>query len=197
MKTVQHNFKKIIVILAVLVGINIAGHFIFKRFDLTADKRYTLSETSLQIVDEIKYLALVLQVAEIIERNRIKKSKNITGTEASYLVNLFDDIISLKLIDEDTLLGSQKKSLKTVFHNNRVLIDLLINEIEELQVKVVNTRDLPMTELTEEEKLAMNIKGVWPNWKDISVEKKLKETEEQALIEANKRPRGRPPKSAF
>ncbi|WP_396154670.1 gliding motility-associated ABC transporter substrate-binding protein GldG [Flavobacterium macrobrachii] len=53
MKTVQHNFKKIILILAVLVGINIAGHFIFKRFDLTADKRYTLSETSLQIVDEI------------------------------------------------------------------------------------------------------------------------------------------------
>lgn len=53
MKTVQDNFKKIIVILAVLVGINIAGHFIFKRFDLTADKRYTLSETSLQIVDEI------------------------------------------------------------------------------------------------------------------------------------------------
>lgn len=53
MKTVQHNFKKIIVILAVLVGINIAGHFIFKRFDLTADKRYALSETSLQIVDEI------------------------------------------------------------------------------------------------------------------------------------------------
>ena len=31
----------------------------------------------IQIVDEIKYLALVLQVAEIIERNRIKKSKNI------------------------------------------------------------------------------------------------------------------------
>lgn len=53
MKTVQHNFKKIVAILAVLVGINIAGHFIFKRFDLTADKRYTLSETSLQIVDEI------------------------------------------------------------------------------------------------------------------------------------------------
>jgi gliding-associated putative ABC transporter substrate-binding component GldG len=54
MKTLQHNFKRIIVILAVLVGINIAGHFAFKRFDLTADKRYTLSETSLQIVDEVK-----------------------------------------------------------------------------------------------------------------------------------------------
>jgi gliding-associated putative ABC transporter substrate-binding component GldG len=53
MKTLQHNFKRIIVILAVLVGINIAGHFAFKRFDLTADKRYTLSETSLQIVDEV------------------------------------------------------------------------------------------------------------------------------------------------
>ncbi|HOD09730.1 MAG TPA: gliding motility-associated ABC transporter substrate-binding protein GldG [Flavobacterium sp.] len=54
MKTIKNNFKKIVSLLAILIGINFAGHFIFKRFDLTADKRYTLSETSLQIVDEIK-----------------------------------------------------------------------------------------------------------------------------------------------
>ena len=54
MKTIKNNFKKIVSLLAILIGINFAGHFIFKRFDLTADKRYTLSETSLQIVNEIK-----------------------------------------------------------------------------------------------------------------------------------------------
>lgn len=37
-----------------LVVLNLAGHFVFKRFDLTADKRYTLSSTSLQIVGDVK-----------------------------------------------------------------------------------------------------------------------------------------------
>lgn len=40
-------------VLLIVVGINIASHFVFKRFDLTADKRYTLSETSLKIIDEV------------------------------------------------------------------------------------------------------------------------------------------------
>jgi gliding-associated putative ABC transporter substrate-binding component GldG len=34
--------------------LNFAGHFVFKRFDLTSDKRYTLSQTSLNIVSEVK-----------------------------------------------------------------------------------------------------------------------------------------------
>ncbi|WNM17764.1 gliding motility-associated ABC transporter substrate-binding protein GldG [Flavobacterium capsici] len=47
------NFKKIAVLLLLVIGVNLVSHFFFKRFDLTADKRYTLSETSLKIVDEI------------------------------------------------------------------------------------------------------------------------------------------------
>ena len=45
--------KKIASVLIVLIGINVGNHFVFKRFDLTADKRYTLSETSLKIVEEV------------------------------------------------------------------------------------------------------------------------------------------------
>lgn len=45
--------KKTASVLLIVVGINIASHFVFKRFDLTADKRYTLSETSLKIIDEV------------------------------------------------------------------------------------------------------------------------------------------------
>jgi gliding-associated putative ABC transporter substrate-binding component GldG len=36
------------------VILNLAGHFLYKRFDLTADKRYTLSQTSLNIVADVK-----------------------------------------------------------------------------------------------------------------------------------------------
>ena len=46
--------KKILVTIGIIVLLNVAGHFVFKRFDLTADKRYTLSQTSLDIVVEVK-----------------------------------------------------------------------------------------------------------------------------------------------
>ncbi|TBX64996.1 gliding motility-associated ABC transporter substrate-binding protein GldG [Flavobacterium silvisoli] len=54
MSAPKNNFKKIATTIALVVVLNLAGHFVFKRFDLTADKRYTLSKTSLEIVSEVK-----------------------------------------------------------------------------------------------------------------------------------------------
>ena len=54
MDTKKNNLKEIITLIAFLIVLNFAGHFFFKRFDLTADKRYTLSKTSLQIISEVK-----------------------------------------------------------------------------------------------------------------------------------------------
>lgn len=54
MSTAKNNFKKIAITIAFVVLLNFAGHFAFKRFDLTADKRYTLSQTSLTIVEDVK-----------------------------------------------------------------------------------------------------------------------------------------------
>lgn len=54
MSAAQQNFKKTALTLLFVVVLNVAGHFAFKRFDLTADKRYTLSKTSLNIVGEVK-----------------------------------------------------------------------------------------------------------------------------------------------
>ncbi|WP_412464272.1 gliding motility-associated ABC transporter substrate-binding protein GldG [Flavobacterium mekongense] len=50
----KNNFKKIALTVLFVIVLNFAGHFVFHRFDLTADKRYTLSETSLAIVSEVK-----------------------------------------------------------------------------------------------------------------------------------------------
>ena len=54
MSALKTNYKKILTTVVFIVVLNLAGHFVFKRFDLTADKRYTLSGTSLNIVSEVK-----------------------------------------------------------------------------------------------------------------------------------------------
>ncbi|WP_295334519.1 gliding motility-associated ABC transporter substrate-binding protein GldG [Flavobacterium sp.] len=50
----KNNFKKLALTVLFVIVLNFAGHFAFHRFDLTADKRYTLSETSLIIVSEVQ-----------------------------------------------------------------------------------------------------------------------------------------------
>ena len=54
MKTANSNFKKMALTIGLIVILNLAGHFLYKRFDLTADNRYTLAQTSLNIVAEVK-----------------------------------------------------------------------------------------------------------------------------------------------
>lgn len=54
MSAIKNSLKKILFTFGIIVMLNLAGHFVFKRFDLTADKRYTLSQTSLNIVADVK-----------------------------------------------------------------------------------------------------------------------------------------------
>ncbi|MBC7607623.1 MAG: gliding motility-associated ABC transporter substrate-binding protein GldG [Burkholderiales bacterium] len=50
----QSNFKAVFFIIIVLIILNVIGNQFFHRFDLTQDKRYTLSQTSRNIIKEIK-----------------------------------------------------------------------------------------------------------------------------------------------
>lgn len=52
--TTQNNTKKLALIVVGLLAANIIGNFFFFRLDLTQDKRYTLSKTSLSIIEEVK-----------------------------------------------------------------------------------------------------------------------------------------------
>lgn len=45
--------KQLLLTIAALIVINVAGSFLFKRFDLTSDKRYTLSDASLKLVESV------------------------------------------------------------------------------------------------------------------------------------------------
>jgi gliding-associated putative ABC transporter substrate-binding component GldG len=46
----KSDMKALAITIVALIAINFVGNYIFKRFDLTHDKRYTLSETSLDIL---------------------------------------------------------------------------------------------------------------------------------------------------
>ncbi|MBS7788275.1 gliding motility-associated ABC transporter substrate-binding protein GldG [Flavobacterium sp. CYK-55] len=50
----KNNLKKVLLLLAVLAAVNLIGSRLFYRFDLTRDHRYTLSQTSLNIIDQAK-----------------------------------------------------------------------------------------------------------------------------------------------
>ncbi|NMH26882.1 gliding motility-associated ABC transporter substrate-binding protein GldG [Flavobacterium silvaticum] len=50
----QDNLKKLAVVAVILIALNVFSFFAFKRFDLTQDKRYTLSQTSFSILEDVK-----------------------------------------------------------------------------------------------------------------------------------------------
>jgi gliding-associated putative ABC transporter substrate-binding component GldG len=50
----RNNLKALLFTIVLLLAINLVGSRFFHRFDLTQDKRYTLSQTSLNIIKDIK-----------------------------------------------------------------------------------------------------------------------------------------------
>ena len=54
MKNKQSHIVKALVLLVVLILINLASSFLYERFDLTTDKRYTLSPASEEILEKVE-----------------------------------------------------------------------------------------------------------------------------------------------
>jgi gliding-associated putative ABC transporter substrate-binding component GldG len=50
----KRNLKSVVITIAILLVLNIFSNYFFHRFDLTKDKRYTLSQTSLNIIKQVK-----------------------------------------------------------------------------------------------------------------------------------------------
>ena len=70
MKNKRKNIKRneilsLAVTVAIIVLINIIGSFVYTRFDLTSEKRYTLSDTSKEILKDLNdyvYFRVYLEV---------------------------------------------------------------------------------------------------------------------------------------
>ena len=60
----KNNTSKIIIVIILLLAINFISNKVYKRFDLTKDKRYTISETThsiLENIDEIAFIKVYLE----------------------------------------------------------------------------------------------------------------------------------------
>ena len=55
----KSNISKITILIIVIIGVNFLASIIYKRFDLTKDKRYTLSETTHTILENIESPAFI------------------------------------------------------------------------------------------------------------------------------------------
>ncbi len=71
----KSNLKSVFYTIVILIILNIISNAFFYRFDLTQDKRYTLSETSLAIIKKVKdplFIKVYLQGDMPAEFNRLK-----------------------------------------------------------------------------------------------------------------------------
>ena len=88
----KKNSKSLGVLFVFLVLVNLGSHFYFKRFDLTQDKRYTLSESTIQLIQGIKepvFIDVFLEGAFPPEFERLKtETKQILEEFRSYNSNL-------------------------------------------------------------------------------------------------------------
>jgi len=60
----KNNIQSLLILIAILLVLNIVSGYFFHRFDLTKDKRYTLSTTSLNIIKQVQnplYVKIYLQ----------------------------------------------------------------------------------------------------------------------------------------
>lgn len=55
----QKNIKNLLITIGILIAVNLAGIKLFERFDLTQDKRYTLSRTSFDIMESVREPMLI------------------------------------------------------------------------------------------------------------------------------------------
>ena len=88
MENKNPNLKNLFTIIFIIMVANFAGHYLFKRFDLTEDKRYTLSQTSLNIISEVKeplYVDVFLEgnFPGEFKKLRIRFGSAVTGNERS------------------------------------------------------------------------------------------------------------------
>ncbi|WP_418262608.1 gliding motility-associated ABC transporter substrate-binding protein GldG [Flavobacterium faecale] len=111
-KSFDKNSKSLFITILFLVLINIIGSFFFHRFDLTKDKRYTLSDTSLKIISQIHeplYIKIYMQGELPAEFKRLQQeTKQLLEEFQAYNNNISFEFIN-PLENEDSSMDNIKQ----------------------------------------------------------------------------------------
>jgi gliding-associated putative ABC transporter substrate-binding component GldG len=108
----KSNLKSVLITIVILLIVNIIGNRFFHRFDLTKDKRYTLSATSLNIIKEVKeplYIKIYLQGDLPAEFKRLQQeTQQLLEEFQAYNKNIVFEFID-PLENEDTSMDNIKE----------------------------------------------------------------------------------------
>ena len=113
MKTATKNrLKSVGITIVILLVLNTIGSFFFYRFDLTKDKRYTLSPTSLHIIEQVKnplYIKVYMQGELPAEFKRLQlETRQMLEEFQGYNSNIVFEFID-PLEDESTSMDNIKE----------------------------------------------------------------------------------------
>lgn len=94
----KSNLKTLLITVTILLVVNGIGNQFFHRFDLTKDKRYTLSQTSLNIVNQVQnplYVKIYLQGDLPAEFKRLQsETKDLFEEFQAYNKNIFFEFVN-------------------------------------------------------------------------------------------------------
>ncbi|WP_117882607.1 gliding motility-associated ABC transporter substrate-binding protein GldG [Aureibaculum luteum] len=94
----KNNISKILIAIIALIAINVLAKKYYKRLDLTQDKRYTLSKTTINIVDNLEENAII---KVYLEGDFPSEFKRLQGETKQHLEELYsiNDGVKYKFID--------------------------------------------------------------------------------------------------
>ena len=108
----KNNLKSVLITLAIVLLLNAIGSSFFHRFDLTQDKRYTLSPTSLDIIKQVKnplYIKVYMQGDLPAKFKRLQQeTKQLLEEFQAYNTNIVFEFVD-PLENEDTSMDNIKE----------------------------------------------------------------------------------------
>jgi gliding-associated putative ABC transporter substrate-binding component GldG len=122
----KNRLKSIGITLVLLLVLNTIGSFFFYRFDLTKDKRYTLSPTSIQIIEQVKnpmYIKVYMQGELPSEFKRLQlETRQMLEEFQGYNSNIVFEFID-PLEDEATSMDN----IKELYHKGLTPINISVD----------------------------------------------------------------------
>ena len=112
------SYSKVFVVLIVLIALNFAGTYVYKRFDLTQDKRYTLSKETVRLVEQIEkplFIKVYLQGDFPAEFKRLQLETDQLLQE----LNEINDLVQFRFIDP---ISSSKELIKKGLQPSRLTV---------------------------------------------------------------------------
>lgn len=125
-KAYQNNLKSLGVLIAILVVLNVLGAFVYHRFDLTQDKRFTLSGVTEEIIANVDHPVVIDVYLEGEFPQGFKKLQSETKQLLEEIENR-NDYIKFQFIDP-LQGGENNESLKALYKQGIKPVTLTVND---------------------------------------------------------------------